>query len=78
MSAVSFRVHGKVAAATLHIDRIGQQAAFVLSGERGNLAVICTGPLPDNLAEDMEVVVEGQLEREDLVRGHKVMTKVRQ
>ncbi len=69
------RVHGKVAAATLHIDRIGQQATFVLAGERGNLDVICTGPLPDNLAEDMEVVVEGELERQNLVRGHKVMTK---
>jgi cytochrome c-type biogenesis protein CcmE len=61
------RVHGRVGAR--------QQATFVLAGERGNLDVICVGPLPDNLAEDMEVVVEGQLERQNLVRGHKVMTK---
>lgn len=69
------RVHGKVGTATLHIDPERQQAVFTLAGERGTLDVICTGPIPDNLAENMEVVVEGQLESLQLVRGHKVMTK---
>jgi cytochrome c-type biogenesis protein CcmE len=69
------RVHGKVGSSTLQIDRERQQAAFELTGERGTIDVICTGPIPDNLAEDMEVVVEGQLESPGLVRGHKVMTK---
>jgi cytochrome c-type biogenesis protein CcmE len=69
------RIHGTVGPETLQIDRSRRQASFVLAGERGCMHVICTGTLPDNLAEGMEVVVEGQLERRDLVRGHKVMTK---
>jgi cytochrome c-type biogenesis protein CcmE len=39
------------------------------------LKVICSGPLPDNLAEDMDVVVEGRLEEPDLLRGDKVLTR---
>ncbi|MCU0961354.1 MAG: cytochrome c maturation protein CcmE [Pirellulaceae bacterium] len=69
------RIHGTVGPETLEIDRNQQLARFVLTGERECVQVICTGTLPDNLAEGMEVVVEGYLERRDLVRGHKVMTK---
>jgi cytochrome c-type biogenesis protein CcmE len=69
------RVHGKVDIGSLHVDRRRQQATFVLMGQQGRLNVICSGPIPDNLAEGMEVVVEGQLENQHSVRGHKLMTK---
>ncbi|MHB0959397.1 MAG: cytochrome c maturation protein CcmE [Pirellulaceae bacterium] len=69
------RVHGKVAPATLAVDRDQQQAKFKLSGARHSLDVLCTGPIPDNLAEGIEVVVEGKLDSSGRVRGHKVMTK---
>ena len=65
-------------AGTLHIDRGTQQATFAAgrpTGDRSTSSV--AGSIPDNLAEGMEVVVEGQLERQNLVRGHKVMTKCR-
>ena len=33
------------------------------------------GPLPDNLAEEMEVVVEGSLEPSGCLRGDRVLTR---
>ncbi|MHB8971071.1 MAG: cytochrome c maturation protein CcmE [Pirellulaceae bacterium] len=69
------RVQGKIEAATLYVDRQQQLVEFKFASERGTLKVICTGPIPDNLAGDMDVVVEGYLESPDLVRGHKILTK---
>ena len=68
------RVSGKVAPDSLHIDAQRTQASFALVGTRGKLEVNCSGPLPDNLAEGIDVVVEGRLESGRL-RGHKVLTR---
>jgi cytochrome c-type biogenesis protein CcmE len=46
-----------------------------VQGQTGTLAVICAGPLPDNLAEALEVVVEGRLDAGGMVRGDKVLTR---
>jgi cytochrome c-type biogenesis protein CcmE len=56
------RVSGKVAPNTLRIDADRRQATFSIQGSYADLAVTCPGPLPDNLAEGIEVVVEGRLE----------------
>lgn len=69
------RVHGRVDAGSLQIDRPNQQASFCLAGDTQRLEVTCTGSIPDNLTEGMEVVVEGQLDSPKHVRGHKLMTK---
>jgi cytochrome c-type biogenesis protein CcmE len=69
------RVSGKVASDSLRIAKDRTRAEFVLQGEIRRLAVTCTGPLPDNLAEGMEVVVEGRLETPALMRGDKVITR---
>ena len=69
------RVSGRVAADSLHIAEDRRQASFRLKGTHEVLRVVCDASLPDNLAEDMEVVVEGRLEHADLLRGQKVLTR---
>jgi cytochrome c-type biogenesis protein CcmE len=69
------RVSGKVAVGSLEIVEGRQLATFRLSGTGRDLPVTCTGPLPDNLAEEMEVVVEGRLDESGVLRGDKVLTR---
>jgi cytochrome c-type biogenesis protein CcmE len=69
------RVSGKVSPDTLQIASDRREAAFSLQGSRGDLAVTCSGPLPDNLAEGIDVVVEGRLEDSHFLRAHKVITR---
>ena len=51
------------------------QAAFTLEASPEPLRVNCAGPLPDNLAEGIDVVVEGRLDAKGLLRGDKVLTR---
>jgi cytochrome c-type biogenesis protein CcmE len=69
------RVSGKVAPNTLRIDADRRHAAFSLQGSHADLAVTCPGPLPGNLAEGIEVVVEGRLETASSLKGQKVITR---
>lgn len=69
------RVHGKVAAESLQVAPDRSQARFRLEGQTGTLGVICKGPLPDNLKEEIEVVVEGRLRDTRTLNGDRVLTK---
>jgi cytochrome c-type biogenesis protein CcmE len=69
------RVSGRVAPGSLQIRDDRALATFVLQGQGASLSAECPGPLPDNLAEDMDVVVEGTLQRSDFLRGRKVLTR---
>lgn len=69
------RVSGKVAAETLQHAHGSQQATFCLEGGSRLLSVVCTGTVPDNLAEGIEVVVEGKLGADGTLRGDKLLTK---
>ena len=69
------RVSGKVAANTLQIAKDRKKASFSLRGAEGNIQVVCTGLLPDNLAEEREVVAEGLLEESAVLRCDKVLTQ---
>lgn len=69
------RVSGKVAPGTLVVAADRSQAHFALAGTRGDLQVACTGRLPDNLAEGIEVVVEGRFEPSGLLCGDTVLTR---
>jgi cytochrome c-type biogenesis protein CcmE len=69
------RISGKVGRDSLRIAADRKEAFFALTGTAGKLRVICSGPLPDNLAEEMDVVVEGRLENPGLLRGEKVLTR---
>lgn len=69
------RVNGKIAAGSLDIKPGRTLATFKLNGTERELLVRCTGPLPDNLAENLEVVVEGRLDETGLLNGDQVLTR---
>jgi len=69
------RVSGKVVKDSLVIATNRKQATFNMRGTNCELPVSCTGPLPDNLAEDMDVVVEGMLDESGHLQGDKLLTK---
>lgn len=71
------RVSGRVLPNSLQIRGDRSLATFSLRGSNAEMPVSCRGPLPDNLAEDMEVVVEGKLESGGglQLRGDRVLTR---
>jgi cytochrome c-type biogenesis protein CcmE len=69
------RLSGRISPGSLRIAADRQKASFALAGTEGSLKVDCPGPLPDNLAEEMDVVVEGRLESPRLFRAEKVLTR---
>lgn len=69
------RVSGRIAPESLRIAPDRTSARFALAVPDGRIRVICDGPLPDNLAEDVDVVVEGRMEKGNLLRGTKVLTR---
>jgi cytochrome c-type biogenesis protein CcmE len=68
------RVSGRVAAGSLLIVDDRRQATFDLVGDRHRLDVTCCCSLPDNLAEGIDVVVEGTFQA-DGIHGDKVITR---
>jgi cytochrome c-type biogenesis protein CcmE len=68
------RVSGRIGAGSLTIGETRRDAAFELKGAAHTLRATCCCPMPDNLAEEIDVVVEGVLEA-DGIRGHKVITR---
>jgi len=69
------RVSGRVAAGSLRIDPAGKRAVFSLDGTQHSLPVVCSGTLPDNLAEKIDVVVEGRLDGSGVLQGDKLLTR---
>jgi cytochrome c-type biogenesis protein CcmE len=69
------RVSGRVAAGSLALEVDRSRATFRLCGQQTEVPVTCRGPIPDNLKEEMEVVVEGTLESSGTLRGDKLMTR---
>jgi cytochrome c-type biogenesis protein CcmE len=68
------RVSGRIAAGSLSIGDDRRQATFDIASERHALHVTCHCLLPDNLAEDIDVVVEGVF-GVDGIHGDKVITR---
>jgi len=69
------RVSGRVASKSLQISADRRTASFVLCGDKHEMPVRCSGPLPDNLTDCMEVVVEGVLQGDGHLRGQRVITR---
>jgi cytochrome c-type biogenesis protein CcmE len=69
------RVSGRVAADSLDIAEDRTRADFLLQGSEGTLQVQSAGPIPDNLAEGIEVLVEGRLEESGCLQGDRVITR---
>ena len=68
------RVSGRVAVGSLTIGENRRHATFDLTGAVHTLPASCRCAMPDNLAEDIDVVVEGVLNA-DGIHGHKVITR---
>jgi cytochrome c-type biogenesis protein CcmE len=68
------RVNGRVAVGSLTISDNRREATFDLTGSMHALHASCRCALPDNLAEGIDVVVEGILFA-DGIHGHKVITR---
>lgn len=69
------RVSGRVAPGTLRFAPGGRQVTFGLEAAGGVLPVACSGAIPDNLAEEIEVVIEGRLDAAGTLQGDKLLTK---
>jgi cytochrome c-type biogenesis protein CcmE len=69
------RVSGKVAGRSLTISVDRRKASFVLAGHNHQIRVNCSGPLPDNLSENIDVVVEGVLQEDGHLQGQRVITR---
>jgi cytochrome c-type biogenesis protein CcmE len=69
------RVLGRISPRSLHLRPDGCQASFALEGATGRLSVSCRGPFPDRLAEGMDVVVEGRLDRSGLFHGDRLLAR---
>jgi cytochrome c-type biogenesis protein CcmE len=68
------RVSGLVAEGSLAVAEDRRAATFELAGKRHALPIAAVCSLPDNLAEGIDVVVEGTLGADGL-RGDKVITR---
>ena len=69
------RVSGRVAGGSLNITTNRRKAAFLLDGKTHQIRVSSSGPLPDNLTEGMEVVVEGKLLADGHLQADRVITR---
>ena len=74
LTGTRIRVSGRVEAGSLKIVDDRRQATFELVGESHKLLATCCCALPDNLAENIDVVVEGTLQNDGIV-CRKVITR---
>jgi cytochrome c-type biogenesis protein CcmE len=71
----SLRVAGRVKQGTVGRDLQKMQLTFTLAGSNSEVPVSFQGTIPDNFAEDIEVVVEGRLDTAGLFQADRLMTK---
>ncbi len=69
------RVSGRVVDGSLAVSANRRNATFVLRGSQAELPVIASGPMPDNLAEGLEIVVEGSLQADGKIHADRVITR---
>lgn len=71
----SLRLAGKVKEGSVSKDIEQMLLSFVIQGTEAELPVNYTGVVPDNFAEDIEVVVEGQLDTDGNFNAQTLMTR---
>lgn len=71
----SLRLAGIVKQGTVNRDVEQMQLNFMLSGTDNEIPVEYSQIVPDNFAEDIEVVVEGRLGAEGTFQAEKLMTR---
>ena len=71
----SLRLAGRVKTGSVSRDMKNMQLSFVLEGAENHLPVQYVGVVPDNFAENIEVVVEGRLDPSGTFEAHMLMTR---
>ena len=71
----SLRIAGRVKRGSIVRDLEKVSLNFTLAGSQTELPVQYKGSVPDNFAEDREVVVEGRLDTTGVFRADMLMTK---
>jgi cytochrome c-type biogenesis protein CcmE len=71
----SLRLAGKVKPGSVSKDMEKMLLSFVIQGTNSELPVKYSGVVPDNFAEDIEVVVEGQLDPAGDFNAQTLMTR---
>jgi cytochrome c-type biogenesis protein CcmE len=71
----SLRVAGKVKEGTVARDLQKMLLTFTLAGASSEITVSFAGTIPDNFAENIEVVVEGRLDTSGSFQADRLMTK---
>jgi cytochrome c-type biogenesis protein CcmE len=71
----SLRIAGKVKPNSIARDVQKMSLNFTLSGTTTEVPVYYKGTVPDNFAEDKEVVVEGRLDTAGMFQAEKLMTR---
>ena len=71
----SLRVAGRVKEGTVARDLQKMLLTFTLAGASSEIPVSFAGTIPDNFAEDIEVVVEGRLDTSGSFQADRLMTK---
>ena len=71
----SVRIAGRVKQGSVARDLQKMQLTFTLAGSKNEVPVSYEGAIPDNFAEDIEVVVEGRLDIAGAFQADRLMTK---
>jgi cytochrome c-type biogenesis protein CcmE len=75
MNNYSLRIAGKVKTGSVNRDLQKMNLTFILAGTKAEIPVLYEGTVPDNFAEDIEVVVEGRLDENKAFKAKTLMTK---
>ncbi len=71
----SFRIAGRVKKDSIERDLKEMKLSFLLSGSDTTVPISYKGVVPDNFAEDREVVVQGRLDTDGVFKADKLMTR---
>jgi cytochrome c-type biogenesis protein CcmE len=71
----SVRLAGRVGKDSVERDLQKMNVKFTLAGSEKSLPIDYTGVVPDNFADEIEVVVEGRLADSGVFEANKLMTK---
>lgn len=71
----TMRIAGIVGTGSITRDVEKMQVAFTLKGKASSLGITYSGVVPDNFAEDREVVVEGRVGADGVFQASKLITK---
>jgi len=71
----SVRIAGRVKQGTVARDLQKMQLIFTLAGASSEVPVSFEGTIPDNFADNIEVVVQGRLDTAGIFQADRLMTK---